>query len=359
MVSLLIIFAWLYAGDVASVSGSDRCPVDRPHLLAVLPVAIDILILCMCVLNCKGRKTSTTNVQCSNHYLCRLPSAETQLTTTYIPLTLHGREPTNGMSSIPSEPVPDIESLRPSQSKMNTPLHNADSSGLDSDKAESEKDAIGKVSPVGTGNETAYDTTETKRPETEAPGGNRKRISLVEMEMPIGRVLNLGYSHRVSATKSWKSPERSGVSFQQTISSPTTGFSRSSRGQACGDASSMSDNLWYTHPKIKSTLPTFLSRTFSRHVRVEGIAAQQLALLLLVHWVSGVPAYICKLLASFRSEWQSITTDYIHWLELLSALQACLYPLIFCLYSDRLRHHLFELCPCCSRYNRVRASVQY
>ena len=106
---------------------------------------------------------------------------------------------------------------------------------------------------------------------------------------------------------------------------------------------------WAKNSIVQSMLPTLLIRGTSFSYRSETLAAQQLGLLLLVHLFCYFPVLMTRFIASLLKDGSSTVSGFVHWLDWLALLRPCLFPIIYLLYSARLRDYYFWyfcLCRC-------------
>ena len=106
---------------------------------------------------------------------------------------------------------------------------------------------------------------------------------------------------------------------------------------------------WAKNSIVQSMLPMMLIRGTSFSYRSETLAAQQLGLLLLVHLFCYFPVLMTRFIASLLKDGSSTVSGFVHWLDWLALLRPCLFPIIYLLYSARLRDYYFwyfGLCRC-------------
>ena len=85
----------------------------------------------------------------------------------------------------------------------------------------------------------------------------------------------------------------------------------------------------------------------------ETLAAQQLGLLLLVHFICYCPVLMTRFIASLFKDGSSTVSGFVHWLDWLALLRPCLFPIIYLLYSARLRDYCFwYFCMCRCRQKK-------
>lgn len=106
---------------------------------------------------------------------------------------------------------------------------------------------------------------------------------------------------------------------------------------------------WAKNSIVQSMLPMVLIGGTSFSCRSETLAAQQLGLLLMVHLLCYFPVLMTRFTASVLKDGSSTVSGFVHWLDWLALLRPCLFPVIYLLYSARLRDYYFWyfcLCRC-------------
>lgn len=110
---------------------------------------------------------------------------------------------------------------------------------------------------------------------------------------------------------------------------------------------------WPFGRPIQSVLPRLLAKpSSSTSYRSEWLAAQQMGLFLLAQILCLHPVLLARLLASAMTDGASAVAGFAHWLDWLALLRTCLFPLIYWMYSPRIRDHCYwYLCLCRCRHS--------